>query len=81
MRYASIVGSYAIGANMDATPHVTDSVATHEGADVNAYADFKVSFLMSIGGTRFDRVHGKVQLYKWDKSSKKMYLRESWYSE
>ncbi|MCO7128328.1 hypothetical protein NIE88_21620 [Sporolactobacillus shoreicorticis] len=81
MRSSSIAGSYVFGGNMDATSHVTDSVATHEGANVNAYADFKISFLFSLGGTRFDRIHGAVKLYKWYKSSKKMQLRESWYSE
>lgn len=36
---------------------------------------------LDIGVTRYDEVHGKVQLYKWHKSAKNMELRESWYQE
>jgi hypothetical protein len=78
MRYSSTAGSYIFFGSMSAAAHTTDTVATHEGADVNAYADYHYEWPV---GSHSDRVHGKVLLYQWYKSDKKMLLRESWYME
>ncbi|MFX3618313.1 MAG: hypothetical protein ACE3JK_12410 [Sporolactobacillus sp.] len=44
MRESSIIGSYIVMGSITASAHTTDSVATHEGADVNAYGVYKFGY-------------------------------------
>ncbi len=78
MRYSSTNGTINHSGGITSSCKTTDFVATHVGANVNAYAKFTTTFNLT-GGTSVDVVHGAVKITSWNKSAKSMKLHENWY--
>ncbi|MDF2859305.1 MAG: hypothetical protein K0Q87_5156 [Neobacillus sp.] len=80
MRYSDTSGTgvTAIG-TVSSFAKTTDTVATHEGANVNAYGHYDYTLNSGVyvsGGTTV--LHGYVKMKKWNKSSKSMELEEGY---
>lgn len=81
MRYSNTAGSYSYVSGLSTSCKTTDFSATHVGANVNAYAKFTCSGILSTPAGAIDYVHGAVKITSWSKTNKNMKLHESWYLE